>query len=206
MRYVGIDASSSCSGICLFEDKKLVDSTKVKSDKGKGFRDASCQMIERVAPIILEYKPDIIYMEDVPTFARKGGRGGNVLQPLIALGAVQGIFYLELQHKLGYPIEFLDLTAWRRGLGFPVGGAKGSDRDSQKDRAVKFVNETFGLDLYYEFGHKSVKDDDDRAESIALCWSKITGAYDKAMEERAIKERIEQEKKKLKQTKQFGRK
>ena len=58
----GIDASSSCSGICLFEDKKLVDSTKVKSDKGNGFREASCQMIERVTPIILEYKgPIYIY-------------------------------------------------------------------------------------------------------------------------------------------------
>ena len=80
MRYVGIDASSSCSGLALFEDKKLIDSTKVKSDKGMGFREASCQMVERVTPIILEYKPDIIYMEDVPTFTRQGGNGGNCIR------------------------------------------------------------------------------------------------------------------------------
>lgn len=203
MRYVGIDASSSCSGICLFEDKKLVDSTKVKSDKGNGFREASCQMIERVTPIILEYKPDIIYMEDVPTFTRQGGNGGNILQPLIALGSVQGIFYLELQHRLGYKIEFLDLTAWRQGLGFLNGSSTERNRDHQKDKAVKFANEMFGLDLYYQLGKKSVKDEDDRAEAICLCWSKITGVYDKAMIERAEKELKKTQKK---QTKQFGRK
>lgn len=200
MRYVGIDASSSCSGLALFENKNLVDSTKVKSDKGNGFREASCQMIERVTPIILEYKPDIIYMEDVPTFTRQGGNGGNILQPLVALGSVQGIFYLELQHRLGYNIEFLDLTAWRQGLGFLSGSATERNRDHQKDRAVKFANETFGLDLYYQLGKKSVKDEDDRAEAICLCWSKITGVYDKAMEERALKEL------KAKNKKQFGRK
>lgn len=199
MRYCGIDGSSSCSGLSLFEDKRLADSIKVKSDKGIGFREASCQMIERVIPIILDYKPDIIYMEDVPTFTRQGGNGGNILQPLIALGSVQGIFYLELQHKLGYPIEFLDLTAWRQGLGFLNGSATERNRDHQKDKAVKFANEMFGLDLYYELGRKSVKDDDDRAEAIALCWSKITGAYDKAMEERKLKEI------KAKNKKQFGR-
>ena len=201
MRYVGIDASSSCSGLALFEDNKLIDSTKIKSDRGMGFREASCQMIERVTPIILEYKPDIIYMEDVPTFTRQGGNGGNILQPLVALGAVQGIFYLELKYRLGCHIEFLDLTAWRQGLGFLNGSATERNRDHQKDKAVKFVNEMFGLDLYYQLGKKSVKDDDDQAEAIALCWSKITGAYDKAMEERALKELKAKNKKQLSRNK-----
>lgn len=201
MRYVGIDASSSCSGLALFEDNKLIDSTKIKSDRGMGFREASCQMIERVTPIILEYKPDIIYMEDVPTFTRQGGNGGNILQPLVALGAVQGIFYLELKYRLGCNIEFLDLTAWRQGLGFLNGSATERNRDHQKDKAVKFVNEMFGLDLYYQLGKKSVKDDDDQAEAIALCWSKITGAYDKAMEERALKELKAKNKKQLSRNK-----
>lgn len=201
MRYVGIDASSSCSGLALFEDKKLIDSTKIKSDRGMGFREASCQMIERVTPIILEYKPDVIYMEDVPTFTRQGGNGGNILQPLVALGAVQGIFYLELKYRLGCNIEFLDLTAWRQGLGFLNGSATERNRDHQKDKAVKFVNEMFGLDLYYQLGKKSVKDDDDQAEAIALCWSKITGAYDKAMEERALKELKAKNKKQLSRNK-----
>ena len=201
MRHVGIDASSSCSGLALFEDKKLIDSTKIKSDRGMGFREASCQMIERVTPIILEYKPDIIYMEDVPTFTRQGGNGGNILQPLVALGAVQGIFYLELKYRLGCNIEFLDLTAWRQGLGFLNGSATERNRDHQKDKAIKFVNEMFGLDLYYQLGKKSVKDDDDQAEAIALCWSKITGAYDKAMEERALKELKAKNKKQLSRNK-----
>jgi len=197
----GIDASSSCTGICAFDDKKLIGYNKVKPNgKTIGFREKSCEMIERVIPVIEMYKPDIIYMEDVPEFARTGSMGKNILSPLISLGAVNGIFYLELVHKLGYNIEFLDLTAWRQGLGFPVGGAKGSNRDNQKDRAVKFANETFGLDLYYQLGKKSVKDDDDPAEAICLCWSKINGFYDKAMEDRLEKKQIKEDKK------QFGRK
>jgi hypothetical protein len=172
--------------------------------KAIGFREKSCSVIETLCPIVEIYKPNMIYMEDVPEFTRKGSMGKNVLAPMIALGAVQGIFYMELQHKLGYEIEFLDLTAWRQGLGFPVGGAKGADRDSQKDRAVKFANETFGLNLYYQFGKKSVKDDDDIAESIDLCWSKINGFYDKAMSDRLEKQRLEELKKNNNKTK-FGR-
>lgn len=201
----GIDASSSCTGISCFDDKKLIYYDKVKPHKkAVGFREKSCSVIETLAPIVETYKPNMIYMEDIPEFTRKGSMGKNVLAPMIALGAVNGIFYMELQHKLGYNMEFLDLTAWRMGLGFPVGGAKGADRDSQKERAVKFANETFGLDLYYQLGKKSVKDDDDIAESACLCWSKINGFYDKAMAERLEKQRLEELKKQNK--KQFGRK
>ena len=199
IRAMGIDASSSCTGICIFDGLDLIHYDKIKpSNKTIGFREKSCEVIEQIIPIVEKYKPNIIYMEDVPTFARKGGLGKNILAPLIALGAVQGIFYLELQYKLGYKIEFLDLTAWRQGLGFPVGGAKGSDRDNQKDRAIRFANENFGLDLYYQFGKKSVKDDDDQAEAICLCWSKINGYYDIALEERKEKQALEEIKKKNK--------
>lgn len=210
MRSMGIDASSSCTGICFFDDKKLIYYDKIKpNSKTIGFREKSCEVIEQIIPIVEKYKPNIIYMEDVPEFTRTGSKGKNILAPLIALGAVNGIFYMELQHKLGYPIEFLDLMAWRQGLGFPVGGAKDSNRDCQKDRAVKFANETFGLDLYYQLGKKSVKDSDDIAEAIDLCWSKINGFYDIAIVDRLEKQRLEDIKKKAKANKQpkskFGR-
>ena len=203
---MGIDASSSCTGFSFFDDKKLVQYDKIKpNNKTVGFREKSCEVIEQLIPIVEIYKPNIIYMEDVPEFARSGSRGKNILAPLITLGAVNGIFYMELQHKLGYNMEFLDLTLWRQGLGFPVGGAKGSDRESQKDRAVKFANETFGLDLYYQMGKKSVKDGDDIAESACLCWSKINGFYDIALEERKVKEKLAQEALVRKNKKKFGK-
>ena len=203
MLYCGIDASSQCTGLALFnENGDLLECEKIKSDKGSGFREGSCQMIERIIPLIKNWNPDIIYMEDVPTFTRKGGNGGNVLKPLIALGSVQGIFYLELQHKLGYEIEFLDLTAWRQGLGFLKGSAKERNRDHQKDKAVKFANSNFGLDLYYTLGKKSVKDDDDIAEAICLCWSKMQGFYDIAIEEKIQKQAKEKEKKAKKKSKE----
>lgn len=179
MIYCGIDASSSCTGLSFFNnEKELIGYTKIKSDRNSGFREGSCQMIERIKPVLEQYKPDILYMEDVPTFVRKGGNGGNVLKPLIALGSVQGIFYLELKYKLGYQLEFMDLTAWRQGLGFLNGSATERNRDHQKEKAIKFVNEKFGLDLYYTLGKKSVKDDDDIAEAICICYAKINGFYD----------------------------
>ena len=58
----------------------------------------------------------------------------------------------------------------RKKLDFLKGERK---RDKQKAKAVTYVNELFGLNLYYQEGKKSVKDDDDIAEAICLVISEI---------------------------------
>lgn len=167
---MGIDASSSCTGVCIFDDRKLIYYNKFKPKNKSDFRHNTCEIIEQVLEIAKQYSPDIIYMEDVPKFVKQGSRGGNVLKPLITLGGVQGIFYYELVYKNGFNIQYVDVYEWRQKLDFLKGERK---RDAQKSKAVNYVNDKFGLQLYYVEGKKSVKDDDDIAEAIAIVVSQI---------------------------------
>jgi len=170
---MGLDASTSCTGICIFNDKKLIYYNKIKPKNNTDFRHNACDIVEQVLEVAEKYKPNIIYMEDVPTFVRKGGRGGNILKPMVSLGSVQGIFYYVLCHKHGFKIEYVGVAEWRQKLGFLKGEKGDRSRDKQKAKAVTYVNDIFGLNLHYVEGKKSVKDDDDIAEAICIVMSVI---------------------------------
>ena len=167
----GIDASSSCTGLCLFDNFTLVYYNKFRPDKDLGFRSNTCQIIEKIAPIIDKYKPAKIYMEDVPQFAKQGSRGKNMLKPIIALGAVQGIFYHKICFEMGYSIEYVNVDEWRQELGFLKGNER--KREEQKQKAIDYVNREFNLDLQFKKGSHRISNDDDIAEAIAICWSQI---------------------------------
>ena len=154
----GIDASSSCTGVCIFDDKELIYYEKFKPKKVVDFRHNTCDIIDMVIDVVNLYCPDIIYMEDVPTFVNKK-RG---VKPLIALGAVQGIFYRRLVYDYGYNVKYIAVSEWRKELDF-LKGARG--RDDQKAKAVEFANKIYGLQLK--------KSDDDIAEAICLTTSQI---------------------------------
>jgi Holliday junction resolvasome RuvABC endonuclease subunit len=170
MIYMGLDASSSCTGICIFNDRNLIYYNKIKPKDNVDFRHNTCEIIGKVVAIAERYKPDYIFMEDIPKYARKGSRGGSLIKPVISLGAVQGVFYYELVYKHGYKIRFVDVYEWRQELDLLKGERK---REEQKDKAIKYVNKLFGLNLYYVKGKKSVKDDDDIAEAICIVVSQI---------------------------------
>ena len=168
---IGIDASSSCTGLSVFDGEDLIFYTKIKPDKKLDFRNNACQVIDKIIPILEKYDVEKIYMEDIPQFVRMGSRGKALTGTLCALGCVQGIFYCELSYKRGYNIEYIDVDEWRMELGFLKG--KERKREQQKAKAVEFANNRFGLDLYYVEGKKSVKNDDDIAESICIAYSQI---------------------------------
>lgn len=159
----GIDASSTCTGICFFQDGKLIFYDKFYPYEREDFRGHTCQIIGQVIEVVKKYSPDIIYMEDVPHYV--GGRG---VKPLIYLGCVQGIFYYELVYKLNYKIQFVDVYKWRQNLGFLAGERK---RAEQKKKAIEFVNETFDLELKYKTSKGGT--DDDIAEAICIAYSQM---------------------------------
>ena len=86
-------------------------------------------------------------------------------------------FYYKLSKEQGYNIEFLDVDEWRQEMGFLKG--KERKREDQKQKAVDFVNETFGLNLHFVKGSKSKKQDDDIAEAICIVWKNIRPKEDK---------------------------
>ncbi len=166
---VGIDASSSCTGLSIFEDDNLIYYTKIRPHKNIDFRSNSCQIIEQVVNILNDYEIDIIYMEDVPEFMRQGSHGKQIIKTLVVLGAVQGMFYQKLCYEFGYKIEYIGVHEWRKKLGFLEG--KERDRESQKQKAIDYVNEHFGLNLHFEKGKKNLSQDDDIAEAILIAYS-----------------------------------
>lgn len=171
MIYCGIDASSTCTGVAIFNDLNLIYYNKFRSTKKYDCWERNLRnILDQVEPIINEYKVDKIFMEDVPQYANKGSRGGAILAPLIALGGTHMAFYNKLVIDDGYEIDFKDVYEWRKPLGFLEGKR---DRESMKEKAVNYANEKFGLNLYFTKGSKSIKNDDDIAEAICIVWSQI---------------------------------
>lgn len=193
MRYCGIDASSSCTGLCFFDDKELIYYNKFRpriSIKGTGMTkeekkaspydddmqlkynamDIASQVIE----VIDKYKPDIIYMEAAPEMVRKGSQNGNILRPLYALGVVHGAYVYYFSSIIDHTIiHFVKVHAWRSKLGFLKVAVDKRGRDEQKAMAVDFVNKQFGLDLSYVKGTNRIANDDDIAEAICIVWAMI---------------------------------
>lgn len=167
----GIDGSSSCTGVFIFDELKPIYYNKFRpKHKNASWEQNIYDIINQIVPILSEYKVEKIYMEDVPEYANKGSRGGLLLKPLIVLGGVHMAFYIKLVCELGYDIEFDDVYEWRGRLNFLKGERK---REDQKEKAVNFINENFGLDLYFKKNSKTILNDDDIAEAGCIVWSHI---------------------------------
>lgn len=167
----GIDASSSCTGIGIFDNKKLIFYTKVRPKKDKGFRENTCQIIDEVIDILKEYKVEQVYMEDIPQFVKQGSRGKALTKTLCCLGCVQGVFYRIISYENNIPIQYVDVDEWRKEMGFLLG--KERKRPQMKQKAIDYVNDKFGLDLFFKQDSQTIKNDDDIAEAICIVWSQI---------------------------------
>lgn len=164
MRYMGIDASSTCTGIAVFEDDKLIYHGAVKPSKGLHWRERLEEEGKEIEAIIKQYKPSCIYIEDVPLM-------GKQMQTLVLLGAVQG-YILSIATHYNVPVHFLLPSQWRSDIGLFDGSKMGTKRDAMKEKAVLTANEKFGLNLRW-VKPKSRLNDDDIAESILIAYSQI---------------------------------
>lgn len=167
----GIDASSSCTGIGIFNNKKLIFYDKIRPKKDKGFRENTCQIINDVIEILKKYKVEKVYMEDIPQYVKQGSRGKALTRTLCYLGCVQGIFYRIISYENNIPIEYVDVDKWRQEMGFLLG--KERKRPQMKQKAIDYVNENFKLNLFFNQESHTIKNDDDIAEAICIVWSQI---------------------------------
>lgn len=158
--YMGIDASSSCTGVSVFIDGELVHYQAIKPE-GKDWRDRLFHEGPELSQIIKQYKPVKIYMEDVPLKASGG------LKTLVILGGVQGFIY-GIAASNGVPIEFVSPTVWRSTIGLFDGTKEGKKREVLKQRAIEMSNNKFNLDLKW-ISPSSKFNDDDIAEAILIC-------------------------------------
>ena len=164
MRYMGIDASSTCTGMAIFEDSNLIYYGASKPPKDLNWRERIAVEGKEIEAIMKKYRPDRIYMEDVPLF-------GKQMQTLVLLGAVQG-YILSIATHYRIPIHFLLPSQWRSDMGLFDGTKMGTKKDAMKEKAVATANEKFGLNLKW-IKPKSKLNDDDIAESILIAYSQI---------------------------------
>ena len=164
MIVMGIDGSTTSSGWAIFESegcKRLV-SGRIRP-KGDDWREKVRQECEAFKNIIERYRPQVIYMEDVPM---KDGK-----PTIMKLGAVQGaIICLAAQYQI--KVNFLLPSEWRSGLGLFDGTRQGTHREILKRKAVETANKLFGLELAW-VKEKSKQNEDDEAEALLIAYSQI---------------------------------
>ena len=158
----GIDASTSSTGYSVFKDNILIDHGRL-TPKSKEWRDRIMEESLMIAKLFKQYKPETLYIEDVPMKP-----GSKTLEKL---GAVQGMI---LCLCAGYKVNpvFLLPSVWRRDIDMFDGSREGTRREILKEKAIQKANELFDLDLKW-FGPTSKKSEDDEAEGILVAYSQI---------------------------------
>lgn len=165
MIYMGIDASSTCIGYSVFDNHKLIDYGKIKPIKSNDWRERIEDMSEKIPKIIDKYNIDKVYIEDVPLM----GKGG--MKTLVILGAVQGLL-INIFNSRHIIMEYISVSSWRSNLNLFTGDKKGLKRDEMKQKSIAYANKTFNLNLNW-VSSSSIKNDDDIADAINICWSQI---------------------------------
>lgn len=163
MIIMGIDASTTSTGWAIFDGSNLIRYGVIKP-KSDNWRDRLIEQGPQLANIIQTYKPEKIFMEDVPL------KGSNV-KALVILGAVQGFIYGVIS-SFNIPVFFIVPSEWRSLIGLFDGTREGTHRDMLKKKAIDKANKLFGLNLLYK-SPSSKFNEDDIAEAILLCYSQI---------------------------------
>lgn len=164
MIIMGIDGSTTSSGWAIFESegRQRIASGRIQFND-KDWRERIFKEWKLLEEIVEKYKPEKIFMEDVPM---KDGK-----PTILKLGAVQGMA-ICLASKHNIDIHFLLPSEWRSGLDLYDGTRQGTHREVLKKRAVEMANRLFGLDLVW-VKEKSKKNEDDEAEALLIAYSQI---------------------------------
>lgn len=163
MVVMGIDASTRSTGFSVFKDKDLIDYGVIKP-AGQDWRERIVNQAPKLIEILTKYRPDKIYMEDVPLKAQNS-------KILVQLGAVQGFFY-GLAALFNTSIMFLIPSEWRSPLGLFDGTREGTKRAEMKRKSVEKVNKMFGMNLVWKSDY-STKNEDDIADAVLIAYSQI---------------------------------
>ena len=96
---MGIDASTTCTGISIFNNKNLVYSTEIRA-KSDEWHQRLIEQKDQIEEIIKKYEPIMAYMEDVPLESRSS-------KNLLLLGAVHGFIF---DICVNFDIEIVNIT------------------------------------------------------------------------------------------------
>lgn len=179
MTFLSLDPSTTCIGWAVFENDCLKDYGRLEPTKEcRDYMDRVHNLLPQLEQLILKYKPNKIYQEDVPNIIRysKGVHtfkdGGGDVTVLLALSYAQGV-YSTIERIYCNELEYISVITWRKNIGINDGDKR---RDSKKIRSIQKVNELFNLDLpisYTRSGNYKSNGSDDIADAILIGCSQI---------------------------------
>lgn len=170
MRTISLDMSTTCIGISVWNNDKLLYYTKIKANKKDKWFQRISYFYEPLKKIIEKYKIEHIICEDVPLVSKgRYDMTANAKATFVKLGAMRGLA-IAIATEKGLTMEnAIDPSVWRKNIGISKGN---KDRDTKKVMAIRLVNKMFDLDLKCEFTksgkYSEEKSDDDIADSILL--------------------------------------
>lgn len=150
MRIMGIDASTTCSGVAVIDDGKLVYHTivnmKSNKDTDQRVKNMMCELGEKIK----EYSPDALYIED--SWNKQNVETTKMLSNI--LGAV-----MYVCQEVGCTFTKMLPSAWRSLTGIKLCAKNGSHlkRNELKQEAVSRVKKVYKIDC-----------NDDEAEAICI--------------------------------------
>lgn len=160
MSIIALDASTTSTGVAIFDSTELVYHTTLQPPAKLEWHERLVWQGQYLSEIIKKYSPTELVMEDVP-LQKNGGT-----KTLMMLGAVQG-YVLGLASSFGMTVKYYLPTQWRSELGIYTGSRRDMKRDILKQKAVEIANKKFNLELVWN-GPNSKKSQDDVAEAILI--------------------------------------
>lgn len=159
MKIIALDASTTSTGVAVFDDTELVYYTTLQPPSKLEWHERLVWQGQYLSEIIKKYSPTELVMEDVPL--QKQGT-----KTLMMLGAVQG-YVLGLASSFGLSMKYYFPNQWRSELGIFTGRREDTKREVLKQKAIELVNKKFNLELVWN-GPNSKKSQDDVAEAILI--------------------------------------
>lgn len=150
MRIIGIDASTTCSGIAVIDDGKLIYHTVIDMKNNKDTDQRVKNMMWELGKVIKEYKPDALYIED--SWNKQNIETTKMLSNI--LGAV-----MYICQETGCSFAKYIPSTWRSMVGIKLDDGHGNKikRDDLKKEAIVRVKKI----------HK-ISCGDDEAEAICI--------------------------------------
>ena len=138
MYYIGIDGSTTSTGIGILNDKQLVYYENIKP-KSKDWCERVGILGKRINEIFQKY-PQIeeAYIEDVPL---KDGK-----PTILKLGSVRGAIATACEIN-NIKLISRKVNEWRQDANFFDGTRDGMTRDEMKRKAIEEVKILFGIDV-----------------------------------------------------------
>lgn len=159
---MGIDASTRCTGYCIFKNDKLLSYDKIEIKDGTiDWRDRVVWMMEHLSIIAQQEKVEEVCVE-VPI---KTIKNVNTLEQLFSLhGALMG-----MAATLHIDITPVEVNQWRKDLNLLTGISKDEDKRAVlKKRSIDLANSLYGLELVYKSAGSKFNDDD-ISDAILIC-------------------------------------